>query len=75
MPHPQHVDWQHDQGAHWTARVDRVVVASISCGEQYELTTEDGLVRGSHSGLCSAQAQLAAWYSWVADPEGSTDDR
>jgi hypothetical protein len=72
MPHPQHVVWQHDQGEHWTARVDRLVVASIDGGQQYELTTEDGQVRGSHSALCSAQAQLTAWYSWVADPGRST---
>jgi hypothetical protein len=66
MPQPQYVVWQYDQKEHWIALVDRIVVASINGGQQYELASEDGQVHGSHSALSSAQAQLSAWYSWVA---------
>ncbi|WP_416264430.1 hypothetical protein ACNANV_01140 [Curtobacterium flaccumfaciens pv. flaccumfaciens] len=33
---------------------------------QYELHTKDNQVHGSHTTPGNAQAQLGAWYSWVA---------
>ncbi|MCS6586942.1 hypothetical protein NYQ25_18390 [Curtobacterium flaccumfaciens pv. flaccumfaciens] len=66
MVRPQHIVWQHGPGDDWTARADGIIVGSVQHHDQYELYTNDNQVHGSHTTLGNAQAQLGAWYSWVA---------
>ncbi|OEI68421.1 hypothetical protein [Curtobacterium sp. ER1/6] len=64
MMHQHNLTWRQDTETSWSAVAGDRVVARISLERQYELTSADGAVRGSHSALGSAQAQLEAWYQW-----------
>lgn len=64
MAHQHLLTWRQDAEDSWSAVTDGRVVARITCARQYELVSADGRVRGSHSALGSAQAQLEAWYQW-----------
>jgi hypothetical protein len=64
MNRRQAITWQNDSGGHWTARRDGIVVGTIDQGQDYELHSTDGAVRGSHNSLGNAQAQLDAWSAW-----------
>ncbi|WIE85107.1 hypothetical protein [Curtobacterium sp. MCPF17_021] len=66
MVRPQRIVWHEGPGTDWTAHADGVTVGSIQHHDQYELHTTDNQVHGSHSTLGNAQAQLSAWYSWIA---------
>lgn len=66
MVRPQHIVWQHERTDDWTARADGVIVGRVQHHGLYELHTNDDQVQGSHTTLGNAQAQLGAWYSWVA---------
>jgi hypothetical protein len=64
MAHRNDLTWRQDSDATWSAWADGRMLARITLQRQYELESEDGSVRGSHSALGSAQAQLEAWYQW-----------
>jgi hypothetical protein len=66
MVRPQHIVWHEGPGDDWTARADGIVVGNVQHHALYELHTDDDQVHGSHTTLGNAQAQLGAWYSWVA---------
>ena len=71
MAHPHPLTWRQDDPDCWSAWADDRLVARIRLRRQYELTSEDGDVRGSHSALGSAQAQLEAWYQWESAARGA----
>ena len=71
MVHQYRLTWQQESDTSWSAVTDDRVVARISFGRQYEIVSADGAVRGSHSALGSAQAQLDAWYQWESSVSGS----
>ncbi len=72
MVHQHTLTWRRETETTWSA-VDEesAVVATIVLGRQYELASADGSVRGSHSALGSAQAQLEAWYQWESAVGGA----
>ncbi len=70
MAHRNDLTWHQDGDDSWSAWADGRPVARITHGRQYELVSQDGTVRGSHSALGSAQAQLEAWHQWAT----ATDD-
>ncbi|MDM7887284.1 hypothetical protein QUG98_02350 [Curtobacterium sp. RHCJP20] len=71
MAHRNDLTWHQDRDDSWSAWADGRPIARITHDRQYELVSQDGTVRGSHSALGSAQAQLEAWYLWTAttDPD------
>jgi len=71
MVHHHSLTWRQESDSSWSAVADDHVVARISFGRQYELVSADGAIRGSHSALGSAQAQLEAWYQWESSVGGS----
>jgi hypothetical protein len=66
MVRPQHIVWHEGPRATWTAHADGAIIGIVEHHERYELRTNGNQVRGSHSTLGNAQAQLSAWYSWAA---------
>jgi hypothetical protein len=66
MVRPQPIVWQHEPGGDWTAIADGIVVGTVHHRVLYELHTAHDEIHGSHTTLGSAQAQLSAWYSWLA---------
>ncbi|MDM7891283.1 hypothetical protein [Curtobacterium caseinilyticum] len=70
MAHQHTLSWRQDSDDAWSAWADGRIVARITCERQYELVSADGAVRGSHSALGSAQAQLEAWYQWESATGG-----
>jgi hypothetical protein len=70
MVRPQHIVWHEGPGSDWTAQADGIVVGSVQHHTLYELHTIDDQVNGSHTTLGNAQAQLGAWYSWIAAHPG-----
>ncbi len=71
MAHRNDLTWHQDRDDSWSAWADGRPIARITHDRQYELVSQDGTVRGSHSALGSAQAQLEAWYLWTTttDPD------
>ncbi|GGL74344.1 hypothetical protein GCM10009706_11000 [Curtobacterium citreum] len=70
MAHVHPLTWRQDSATTWCALEGDTVLGTIVLERQYELASVDGAVRGSHSALGSAQAQLEAWYQWSTSSPG-----
>lgn len=60
--------WTHDDEDRWVAYRDDIAVGSVSRARVFDAASSDGFVRGSHSTLGAAQAQIEAWNLWTTQP-------
>ncbi len=70
MAHVHPLTWRQDSATAWSGLDGETVLGTIVLERQYELASADNSVRGSHSSLGSAQAQLEAWRQWSTASPG-----
>lgn len=57
--------WVEVDDRHWEGSSGQVLVGVVSWEDGYALRSTGGEVRGTHSTLDSAKAQLEGWIRWL----------
>ncbi|MBM7804154.1 hypothetical protein JOE58_003405 [Curtobacterium luteum] len=61
---PNRLEWVRDAEDHWKVSFGADQLCEVTRARQYVVSSPDRSIRGAHSSLEGARAQVQAWVRW-----------